>query len=157
MAEIAIALGIAAFCLITIFGLLQVGLTSNQNSLGQTTAASLVSAVAADLRAAPPLVSGATSSQTPVFQIALPSPSSSGQTISHVYFAEDGSRTSPGAANARYLASVGITPPPPGRRGATLVRILVTWPAAMNANALPNQWPARFGGSLEAFMSLNRN
>ena len=155
MAEIAIALGIAAFCLITVFGLLQVGLTSNQNSLGQTAAASLVSAVAADLRAAPPLVSGSTSSQTPVFQIALPS--AAGQTISHVYFAEDSSRTSPGAANARYLASVGMTPPASGRRGTTAVRILVTWPAAMNADALPNQWPARSGGFLEAFMALNRN
>ena len=157
LAEVTLALGIAAFCLIAVFGLLPVGMTSNQNSMEQTAAASLVTAVAADLQAAPPLASGATSSQSPVFQITLPSASSSSQTIRHVYCAEDGSPTSAGAVTAHYLVSVGMTPPSTGRRDVTRVRILVTWPAAVNASVPADQWPVKFSGSFEAFTALNRN
>ena len=157
LAEVSVALGVAAFCLITVFGLLPVGMRSNQNSIEQTAAASLVTAVAADLQATPPLSPGATSSQSPIFQIALPSPLSSSQTIRHVYCAEDGSSTSVGAATAHYLVSVGMTPPSTGRRDVTRVRILVSWPAAVNASVQADQWPVRFSGSFEAFTALNRN
>ncbi|MEI6351727.1 MAG: hypothetical protein WCP06_11550 [Verrucomicrobiota bacterium] len=154
LVEVTLALGIAAFCLITAFGLLPIGLTSNRNSTEQTAASRLATAVIADLRATPPAISGAASSQSPVFQIEIPAPSSSAQIIRHVYFAEDGSSTSAGAATARYLVSIGMTPPPIGRRSATLARILVTWPAT----SVPNgQWPSQYSGFFEALTALNRN
>src|SRR5438067_2326768 len=50
LVEVTIALGIGAFCLIAIFGLLPVGLTSNRNSVEQTKAAGVATAVFTDLR-----------------------------------------------------------------------------------------------------------
>jgi hypothetical protein len=157
LVEVTLAMGIAAFCLIAVFGLLPVGLMSNQNSLEQTAASSLVSAISADLSSVPSAISGLGSSLSPVFQIELPSATASAQTIRHVFCAEDGSPTSAGAANARYLVSVAALPPGTGRRGATMIRILVTWPAAANANVQSDQWPAQWSGVYEALTALNRN
>jgi hypothetical protein len=154
LVEVTLALGIASFALLAVFGLLPIGLTSNRTSLEQTSAASILTAIVADLRAAPPLVSGETTSRSPVYQIEVPSVS--GQTICHLYCAEDGSLSSP--TNAKYLVSVGITPPTTaGQRSATAVRVLVSWPAAAHGSPQPNQWPTQSVGSLEAFTTLNRN
>ena len=51
--EVTIALGIAAFCLITLLGLLPLGMQTNQSAISQTAAASVLSSVVADLRATP--------------------------------------------------------------------------------------------------------
>lgn len=153
LVEVTLALGIASFALIAVFGLLPVGVSSNRTSLEQTGAASLLTAVAADMRAAPIMASGSSTSRSPVFRIEIPSTSSPG--IRHVYCAEDGSRTS--AENARYLVSVGMTPPSTGKRSATSVRILITWPATANANVQPDEWPSQSIGSLEVVTALNRN
>ncbi len=50
--EVTLALGVAAFCLIAVFGLLPVGVNTNQSSIQQTAAASFATRIAADLRAA---------------------------------------------------------------------------------------------------------
>ena len=56
--EVTLALGVAVFCLVTLFGLLPVGLTSNQDSLEQTMAGNIASAIVADLRCAQPMGTG---------------------------------------------------------------------------------------------------
>ena len=48
--EVTLALGVAGFCLVTIFGLLPVGLNSNQASMEQTMAGNISSAILGDLR-----------------------------------------------------------------------------------------------------------
>ena len=53
LAELTLAVGIAAFCLIAVFGLVPVGVQTNRNATSQMTATSLVAAVVADLRATP--------------------------------------------------------------------------------------------------------
>src|SRR5438477_5279045 len=53
LVEVTLALGVAAFCLVTVAGLLSVGLQTNQRSTSQTAATSILSNVIADLRATP--------------------------------------------------------------------------------------------------------
>jgi len=69
--EVTLALGIAAFCLLTVFGLLPIGLSSTQNAAEQTAVSGIVTAISADLHGTPILSStGATTSQ---FSIKIPS------------------------------------------------------------------------------------
>src|SRR5438105_9667881 len=53
LVEVTLALGIAAFCLIAVFGLMPVGVQTNRNATSQTAATSLMAAVVSDLRATP--------------------------------------------------------------------------------------------------------
>jgi uncharacterized protein (TIGR02598 family) len=64
--EVTLALGVAAFCLIAVFGLMPVVVQTNRNATSQTAATNIIAAVVADLRATPRCV--ATSTQ---FQITL--------------------------------------------------------------------------------------
>jgi len=151
------ALAIAAFALVAVFGLLPIGVTSNQNSVGQTVAAGLATAVVADLRATPalPAVSGTSA----VYKIPIPAsgggmvttfpPSPSPASLSPLYLKEDGSVQT--VSTARYQVNVTLTPPATGQRTATMVRILVTWPAASSVA------PPNYSGSFEVLTALNRN
>jgi len=51
LVELTLALGIAAFCLIGVFGLVPVSVQTNRNSTSQNAAANIMAAVIADLRA----------------------------------------------------------------------------------------------------------
>ena len=51
LVEITVALGVAAFCLLSVFGLLATGLQTQRSSVQQTTATQVLSIFAADLRA----------------------------------------------------------------------------------------------------------
>jgi len=53
LVEVTLALGIAAFCLIAIFGLMPVGVQTSRNATSQTAATNVIAAVVADLRATP--------------------------------------------------------------------------------------------------------
>src|SRR5437773_11749789 len=53
LVEVTLALGVGAFCLIAVFGLLPVGLQTHQRATSQTAAASIMANVVADLRATP--------------------------------------------------------------------------------------------------------
>ncbi len=53
LVEVTLALGIAAFCLIAVFGLIPVGVQTNRNATSQTAATNIMAAVIADLRATP--------------------------------------------------------------------------------------------------------
>jgi hypothetical protein len=53
LVEVTLALGVAAFCLIALFGLLPIGLKTDQSAIRQTTANGILSAIVADLRATP--------------------------------------------------------------------------------------------------------
>ena len=51
LVEVTLALGVAAFCMIAVFGLLPVGVQTNQRATSQTSATSIMANVIADLRA----------------------------------------------------------------------------------------------------------
>jgi uncharacterized protein (TIGR02598 family) len=53
LVELTLALGIAAFCLIAVFGLVPVASLTNRNATSQTAATNIMAAVISDLRATP--------------------------------------------------------------------------------------------------------
>jgi len=54
LVELTLALGIAAFCLIAVFGLIPVAALTNRNATSQTRATNIMATVIADLRATSP-------------------------------------------------------------------------------------------------------
>jgi uncharacterized protein (TIGR02598 family) len=53
LVEVTLALGIAAFCLIAVIGIIPVGVQTNRNATSQTAATNIMAAVVSDLRATP--------------------------------------------------------------------------------------------------------
>ena len=51
LVEVTLALGVAAFCLIAVFGLIPVGVQTNRNATSQTAATNIIASVIADMRA----------------------------------------------------------------------------------------------------------
>jgi len=155
--EVALAVGVAGFCLVTISGLLPIGLSSNQTSLDQTMACNIASAIVSDLRCAQPLVTGS----SPRFGILIPAsggtaaPISSGtQTI--IYLTSNGSVTSVGTIGSAapvFRAAVGFGTPL--QHNATPVRVLISWPALADSSSAG--WPVNYIGSYEADTTLDRN
>jgi hypothetical protein len=163
LVEVTLAVGVAGFCLLSLFGLLPVGLSSNQTSLEQTMAGNIAGAIVADLRCAQPLVTGT----SPHFLIPIPAAGAAGS-MHTVYLASNGSATSvdsgpvtSGSSVSRYRATIQFYPPqtvstqagPP--RTATSVRLLITWPALADSN--PDNLPSNYTGSCEVDTTLDRN
>jgi len=134
LVEVTLALGIAAFCLLAIFGLLPAGIKSQQNAIGQTMAAGIATGIIADLRTTSP-----TNSTSPNYGITIPNDTK-------LYLREDGSATSPSGADSKYLAFVKFSVPSPPQ--ATSVHLRITWPAAADTN---------YSGSFETVSMLDRN
>ena len=160
LVEVTIALGVAGFCLVSIFGLLPIGINSNQASLEQTMAGNIASSIIGDLRSTP-LTATATAHygiQLPSASISTMGPSTSAATI---YLAANGDASANGAPVtsgseiSRYRVTIGFAAPQAGQCAATAVRILVTWPA-LGTGAI-GAWPTNFAGSYEANTTLDRN
>ena len=132
--EVTLALGVAAFCLIAVFGLMPVGVQTNRNATSQTAATNIIAAVVADLRATP--IVNSSSSQ---FGIAF------GTDIT-LYFDNAGQAGSLGA-DSRYRLKVTWN----GSAGLRYADMKVTWPAAVDpATTTPS-------GSVETFAAFDRN
>lgn len=159
LVELTLAIGVAAICLLAVFGLLPVAQTSHQTASEQTVANGLSSEIASDLRATQKATSP--SSQTsPRFALVVP-PAGVAASTQTLYFREGaevigppGTAASAVAPAPRYRATVFLSPPLSGRT-ALHGRILITWPAM--ADPLPGTLPARYAGSLEMFVALDRN
>ncbi len=150
LVEVTLALAVTAFCLLAIFGLLPIGLKNNQASIEQTVANSILSAVAADLRATPatsPLGQAAVSQQ---FSISIPAnPVMAAPPTATLYFTGEGKSSTSPAADSRYRMTVDFPSNGSSARAATFVNLQVSWPAAV---ALTNAT-----GSVQTFVALDRN
>jgi uncharacterized protein (TIGR02598 family) len=143
--ELTVALGVAAFCLITVFGLIPVALMTQQASVRQTTATAIISQIVADLGAAVRLPPGQQSKQ-----FSLKGRWAANVTPDQLYFMTDGTfivgstnqTTVP--TNAVFGATVTYLKPP--TETTSLADITVTWPAQ---SAVPT-------GSVETFAAINR-
>lgn len=158
LVEVALALGVAVFALVAIIGLIPVGLNSNQTSSEQTAAAGLAAALVTDLRTTPVVVPPV-SKNSPRYQVPLPP---SGDETHSLFLKEDGSVSGSIDANAnasedpRYRVTLFITAPTaPTQKAATIVRLLITWPAMADPQAAVA--PAKYSGSYEVMTALNRN
>ena len=157
LVEVTVALGIAAFCLISLLGLLSVSLNSNQNAIQQTGASRVATAIMADLRATQTMIPVTVTS--PLFGISLPATGTATRTF---FLTEDGSPAGlPGAnadpsLNPRYRATIVLTAPATGsQKIATMARLFLTWPAL--ADGIAATTPANYSGSFEVMGALDRN
>ena len=53
LVEVTLAIGVAAFCLLAVFGLVPIGVQTNRNATSQTAATNIAAAVITDMRATP--------------------------------------------------------------------------------------------------------
>lgn len=152
LVELTLALGVAAFCLIAVFGLIPVGVQTNRNATSQTTATNIIAAIIADLRA------GATSGFAPVYCITF------GNT--KTIYCDDHDACSFDAAGlilpcnngatfpnikTRYRATITFPSPPPSISNVTYANVKVTWPAEADLSTTTPE------GSVQMFAAINRN
>ena len=147
--EVVLALGVAAFSLIAVFGLLPVGVQTNRNSTAQTATTGILASVIADLRATPKPPALNTSSQ---YRIVF-------GTSKTLYFDGtgrcstdlNGSIKTDGTAwlptlQTRYQLNITF----PWNSGLAYgADLKMTWPAAAT--------PANASGSAEVFAAFDRN
>ena len=137
LVEVTMALGVTAFCLVTVFGLLPVGLKANQNSISQTATASILSAVIADMRATPKNASSSIQ-----YGITF-------GTETTLYFDNESKPSSSLGPNSRYQLKIIFPSNGSGTSAATFANLKITWPAAATPeNAL---------GSGEVFAAFDRH
>ena len=141
LVEVTLALGIAAFCLIAVSGLMPVGVQTNRNATSQTAATNIMAAVVADLRATPK--PNPTSTQ---FSVTFgTNRCAEGCAQPPLYFDSAGQVTGWLGPNSRYRLNVTWY----GSIGLRYADLKVTWPAAATA--------ANAAGSTEMFVALDRN
>lgn len=133
LVELTLALGIAAFCLIAVLGLMPVGVQTNRNATSQTVATNIMAAVIADLRATPK--ANNTSSQ---FAITF-------GTNTTLYFTGSGQFSISLGTNSRYQLNLTWS----GSTGLRYADVKVTWPAAAT--------PANANASTEILAAFDRN
>lgn len=140
LVELTLALGVAAFCLIGVFGLVPVGVQTNRNATSQTAATNILSSVVSDLRASP---AGQGSSK--IYKI-----SRTKNSKTRLCFDDKGGWTKLAGINtvcpadSRYRVIVQIANNPavtsPGYPNYVYLR--VTWPAAVDPLANPSITPS---------------
>jgi uncharacterized protein (TIGR02598 family) len=133
--EVTLALGVAAFCLLALFGLIPVSMQTNRNATNQTAATSIIAGVVADLRATP--TANSSSSQ---FGITF------GTNVT-LYFDGAGQASTSPTTNSRYQLNVTWNNSAP--IGLQYADLKVTWPATATA--------ANTTGSTEIFAAFDRN
>jgi uncharacterized protein (TIGR02598 family) len=143
LAEVTVALAVAAFALVAIFALLPVGLDVSRVATEQTAADGILSAVIADLKATRP---GATRSDW--FEIPFPDDPTQSFASTELYFDERGGATPTRKSDSRYRLDVEFLP---GDHGQAPVQALLslTWPAAARGGNAQ--------GTVKAFCAIVRN
>ncbi|XHR31134.1 MAG: Verru_Chthon cassette protein B [Chthoniobacteraceae bacterium] len=136
LVEITLALGIASFSLVSVLGLLPIGLSNARSATNQTAAMNLVTVIAADVRATP---AGAT--QSPRFKIDV-STLNQQQTL---YFSDLGTASASLDGDARYKAVIKAVWQPSSNE--TLTRIKIVWPPQASSQS----------DSVETVVSLSQN
>jgi uncharacterized protein (TIGR02598 family) len=149
LVEVTLAMGIVAFSLVALMGLLTVGLEGNQAAMSQSAANGIFSAVISDLRAAPVTTPLGGIASSPQFQIPIPANPITAATSTTLYFTPDGQASPTIGTSYVYRLTVTFVPNGTSPRTATFTDLKLTWPAAaVPPNAL---------GSVEDFVALDRN
>ena len=141
--ELTVAIGIGAFCLLAVMGLIPIAVQTNRNATSQAAANNIMSAVSADLRATPKI-----NTSSAQFGITF-------GTCKRLYFNSEGQVVSSGVCDpstqvtptSRY--QVNVTWSNSGWSQLRYADVKVTWPAAATA--------ANASGSTEMFAAFDRN
>jgi type II secretory pathway pseudopilin PulG len=176
LVEVTLAIGVAAFCLLAVFGLMPIGVQTNRNATSQTAATNIMAAVIADMRATPKdyddsktyyvgdsaFLSGncySAIAQTTGHPPPNPTYWSAGSacpqygitfgTDTTLYFDGSGQFTTLPGANSRYRLTITWNPNAPS--GSSWADLKVTWPAPVDpATTTPS-------GSAEMFAAFDRH
>jgi uncharacterized protein (TIGR02598 family) len=164
LVEVAIALGILGFVILTVVGLLSAGLKSNQISLEETRAALMLTMLETDLRNTHPGLNGNKSAN---FQLPLPyttnqdgyafnSALNSGDFYSIAINDAEQPVLIPGPGEKpRYQASVTyLEVPPADSLKPITARLVVNWPWTNTTSATDVLSSASVRGSVEALVSF---
>src|SRR6266702_4599718 len=148
LAELTLAIGVAAFCLLAVMGMLPVALKTQQASVQQTTANEILSQEAADLRASvryPPGQATKLNSQ----QQTLKGHWALVGTPDTLYYTNEGSQTgglTPATIPSDAVFRLTLTYLLPPTDTTSLANITVTWPAQVDpATGVP-------AGSVQTFI-----
>lgn len=160
LVEVTLAIGVAAVCLLAVFGLLPVAQTSHHNASEQSVMSQLTSEIISDLRATQQ-TSPSSAQTSPRFGLTVDA-AGAANSVHTVFFGDGGAVIGPPDTDAsgidpppRYRATIFLIAPPLNARSATTGRILLTWPAMADPTAAAT--PAKYSGSLETFIALDRN
>jgi len=134
--EVVLALGVAAFCLIAVLGLLPVGVQTNRNASSQTGVSNIIATVVSDLRTTP-----AAATTSPEFAITFDAEKT-------LFFDASGKASPSLSTDSRYRLNVTWNAAPTGLHYAVLK---ATWPAEVDPATTPP------GGSVEIFAAFDRN
>jgi len=134
--EVVLALGVAAFCLIAVLGLLPVGVQTNRNASSQTAVSNIIATVVSDLRTTP-----AAATTSPEFAITFDAEKT-------LFFDASGKASPSLSADSRHRLNVTWNSAPTGLHYAVLK---ATWPAEVDPATTPP------GGSVEIFAAFDRN
>jgi uncharacterized protein (TIGR02598 family) len=150
LVEVTLALGVAGFCLLAIFGLLPAALNSNQIAIEQTAANAVLASVIADLRATPPTSPPGTAATSKQYAISIPV---NGTAATQTLFFNSDHQLAAAATQARYRLTVNFlaTPSGGGTKSATGIALKVSWPAPVDpTKATP-------AGAVQTYAALDRN
>ena len=130
LVELTLALGIAAFCLIAVFGLVPVGVQTNRNATSQTAATNILSSVISDLRA----TTGLQTVPSTRYQINRTKLSSTTVCFDAqaAWIPPSLPGNQPCPANSRYRLYVKMANNPDGVVYPNYADLKVVWPAAVN-------------------------
>jgi uncharacterized protein (TIGR02598 family) len=157
LAEVTLALGVAALAFIAVLGMMPVGLKVQQASVQQTTASEIMAAILNDLRADVVLPPGQASKETDSgfglhgHWLAVDKPS-------WLFFTNGGSQTGSASNNtdtppaappdAVFMAKITYLFPPTAT--TSVANVIITWPAQVNPTT---GTPA---GSVGTYIAVNR-
>jgi uncharacterized protein (TIGR02598 family) len=153
LVEVTLALGVAAFCLIVLLGLLAVGVKTQQASMQQTTANAIVSMILGDLRADVRLPPGQYKHYEENSGFGLHGHWARVLAPDTLYFTNQAKMT--GTLNATTVPSdaafrAKITYISPPTASTSVATVTVSWPAAADpATTIP-------AGSVGTFIAVNR-
>jgi uncharacterized protein (TIGR02598 family) len=156
LVELTLALGVAAFCLVVLLGLLPTGLKTQQASIQQTTANAIISTIWSDLRADLILPPGQYRHLEEDSGYQLHGHWAGMQQPDTLYFTQEGKQTGSVTqpnnvpADAVFRAKITYNPVPP-TGNTSVANIVVSWPAKVD----PDQGgvPA---GSITTLIAVNR-
>jgi type II secretory pathway pseudopilin PulG len=132
LVEVVLALGVAAFCLLAVVGLLPTAIKVQQASVQQTAANSITSGIIADLRAAFRRPGLGNSSQFGIELKKLPPGLAAKYTPAAVYFSLDGTQQN-GAGGAIFKATITYySTAADNSATSTFADIIVSWPASQD-------------------------
>ncbi len=156
LAEVALAMAIFSFALVSMLGLLSVGLKSSRKANLQTIAANLLSTIAADLRASSvyplPDSPGVLSYESPSLKIQA-SYDDANQELkisseTSLLLTDAGTNAAGlGIADLGVLKTFRVNLLPPLEKGVQAIRVIISWPSNIPANVKPE-------GSLDTLVPL---